>query len=148
MKNDVGTFMVGVGGIIECTQDGTILLMKRSDHREFLAGVWEFLFGRVSQFETEIDGLKREVFEETGIKDLEIIKPIHTWHIFRGEKKKENELIGITYWMKTPNKDIVMSDEHSAYKWVTISEAKEILTHKDMLKELDTYMKEKGAHNA
>ena len=73
--------------------------------------------------------MKREVFEELGIKEVKILKVVRVWHIFRGTKKAENELIGITFHCRTQHYKIKISKEHSQYKWVTPKEALKLITN-------------------
>ena len=85
-----GKFMVAVAAILE-NHKNEILLIKRSSHLEF-PDSWEDIGGRLNQSESPEEGLRREIFEETGIEDIEIIKPLTMFHVFRhNEKKAENE---------------------------------------------------------
>ena len=49
---------------------------------------WEDIGGRLGPSESPEEGLRREIFEETGIKDIEIIKPLTMFHVFRHNEKK------------------------------------------------------------
>lgn len=73
---------------------GEILFIYRNDK-------WDLPKGKVEGKETIERTATREVEEETGVKDLEIIKPLNTtYHIFKRNGKHK---IKITYWfeMKT-----------------------------------------------
>lgn len=148
-KNDIGRFMVGVGAVIECTQDNTILIVKRSVNQDFQGGVWELVYGRVSQFEGPTDGLKREHREEVGFDSFTIVRPLRTWHIFRGEETVENELIGITYWCQVEQKpSIKLNDEHTEYAWVTPERALELMSVDGIKEDVRTYIKVKKEDHA
>jgi len=85
-----GKFMVAVAAILENQKD-EILLIKRSSHMEY-PDCWEDIGGRLNPSESPEEGLRREIFEETGIKDIEIVKPLTMFHVFRkNEEKAENE---------------------------------------------------------
>jgi 8-oxo-dGTP diphosphatase len=128
-QNPVGRFMVAVGAVIEHTPTGKILVIQRSADQDWHGGEWEIDYGRIDQFEDPIDGLKRELKEETGLTDLTIGSILSVWHILRGtEKLPENDLIGITYACSTNSDQILLSSEHSAYKWVTPEEALGLVT--------------------
>ncbi|MDP2951105.1 MAG: NUDIX domain-containing protein [bacterium] len=143
MKNEkIGKFMVAVGAIIEHTQSKEILLLQRAPKADFMPGVWEDITGRLNQFEDPETGLKREIFEETRLKNIKIIKPIKIFHIFRGDRKSTNELLGIIYWVKTQTKKIILSEEHSNYKWLKPKQALKIVTHPAIKKEILTFLKE------
>lgn len=136
--------MVAAGAVLEYEKDGTILIQRRAPYGDgFLAGQWELVYGRIAQHEDPLDGLKRELFEETGQKSVTIIRPLRTWHIYRGEKKEENEVIGITFWCKTKTKKVVLSSEHNAYAWVSPQTALKRITFPGVRKEIRAYMKAK-----
>jgi 8-oxo-dGTP pyrophosphatase MutT (NUDIX family) len=137
-----GKFMVAVAAILENHKD-EILLIKRSSHMEY-PDCWEDIGGRLEQSETPEDGLRREIFEETGIEDIEIVKPLTMFHVFRkNEKKAENELIGISYWCKTKTSKVKLSDEHTDYKWVAPEEALKLTGHPALKRYLKIHMQEK-----
>jgi len=127
-ENPVGRFMVASGAVIEQSNTGKILLIQRSSKLDWHPNEWEIMYGRIDQFEDTEMGLKREVREETGINDLELIDVLTVWHIFRGTAETaENELIGVTYHCRTNQTQPNLSDEHQAYKWVSPEEALELV---------------------
>lgn len=138
-KNPVGRFMVAVGAIIELQNTGKILILKRSVNLDWHAGEWEIHYGRIAQFEGLENSLEREVQEETGIIDIEIVKPLTVWHIFRGSKKAENELIGITYHCRTKTEKVKLSNEHSEYRWVTPATALKLIKIEGIRKDVENY---------
>jgi 8-oxo-dGTP diphosphatase len=146
MANQVGRFLVATGAIIENTSTGKVLLLKRSDEKDFSAGIWEYVTGRLHQFEEPELGLRREVMEEAGI-EIEIVKPISVFHIFRGEKTAENELVGIMYWCKTDSGEVKLSEEHSDSRWVTTDEALELISKPSMQADIKAFIGERGRNN-
>lgn len=127
-ENPVGRFMVAIGAIVENESTGKILLLKRSDSLDWHPGDWEIHYGRIAQFESPEEGLKREVLEETGLQNLTIKKLLSAKHIYRGEKKAENDLIILTYYCTTSQDDVKISHEHSEYMWFDPYEAKDKVT--------------------
>ncbi len=113
----IGHFMVAVGAIIELGTTGTFLVMKRQD--EFNHGLWEVVYGRLDQHEDFMTGLKREVQEETGITQLEVLGHFSHWHVYRGKKTAENEVLGVSFACRTNQEEVKISSEHSEYAWVT-----------------------------
>jgi 8-oxo-dGTP diphosphatase len=142
MKNQIGKFLVATGAIIENSSTGKILLLKRSGKKDYSPGIWEYTTGRLHQFEEPEDGLKREIREETGL-EVEIIKPISIFHIFRGEKTAENELVGIMFWCRTDGEKVKVSEEHTGYTWVAAEEALKIMEKPGMKRDIQAFIKER-----
>jgi 8-oxo-dGTP diphosphatase len=134
-----GRFMVAVGAMIEHVNTGRVLLMKRSAHVPFLPGVWEDIGGRLKQFEEPEEALWREVREETGL-EIEIIRPISVFHLFHGERNAGNELIIITYWCRSPSDHVVLSPEHSEYRWLPPEEALRLAEHEGVRKDCAAFL--------
>ncbi|MGD9129097.1 MAG: NUDIX domain-containing protein [Candidatus Woesebacteria bacterium] len=137
----IGHFMVAAGAIIKNSNTNKILVLKRKD-TDHLKNKWEFMYGRIDQFEELEDGLKREVFEETGIKDLKINKLMRIWHIYRGEKRASNEIYGFTFICETNTNQIKLSREHCEYRWVDPEEAFELIDTIGIKKDLELYFKD------
>ena len=95
-KHEPGRFLVGQGAIIEHRATGKILITHRSPKKDYMADVWDYPSGRLNQSEDTIEGIKREAKEETGL-DIEVVKPVRVTRFFRGEEKKENDLVFIAY---------------------------------------------------
>ena len=53
-----------MGAIIENTETGKILLLKRGIEKDFSPEIWEYVTGRLNQFEEPLEGLRREIMEE------------------------------------------------------------------------------------
>lgn len=139
-----GKFNIAVGAIVECRLDGSILLLKRSSQADFAPGIWEVITGRLHQFELPEDGVCREVKEECGL-DVEVIKPLRVFHIFRGEEIADNELVGIIYWCQTDSKAVNLSEEHEDYKWLSPPEAQELAEHPGVRGDIRAFIKERSA---
>jgi 8-oxo-dGTP diphosphatase len=137
-----GRFLVGVAAVIEHKGSGNVLILKKTDDSEFAPGIWEISTGLLKQFETPEAGLIREVKEETGLS-VEIVKPLRSFHAYRGQKTAEAEMVGFTYWCKTNSKRIKISREHSDYRWIEPKKAKEFLKHKGMLEDMAAFLGEK-----
>jgi 8-oxo-dGTP diphosphatase len=136
-----GRFMVAVGAMIEHDSSGKILLLKRAETADYLPGIWEDMGGRIKQFEEPEDALRREVREESGL-EIEILKPIAVFHDYRGERTAENELLIITYWCKARSDQVVLSEEHTAYQWVSPEEALELAEHIGVRRDIQAWIDE------
>lgn len=143
LTSQEGLFYIGIGAIIEHNLNGKILLLRRCSEAEFAPNIWDDVGGRMRDLELPEETLKREIFEETGIEKLEILKPIDVSHYYRGEKKPENQMVVITYWCKTPSMDIKLSPEHDKYKWVSPEDAFSLLTDTNLKRNVKRFIEEK-----
>ena len=91
-----------------------------NDNNEFLllqfwenhSNKWHFPGGRLEHNDESVEGLKREVKEETNL-DIFDIKPFFT-KVF----DKKSPKYGVFFTAKTKNQsEIKISDEHQAYRW-------------------------------
>lgn len=133
----IGHFMVAVGAVIELANSGKFLLLKRSD--EFHKNAWEFVYGRIDQGENLETALRREVREETGIDELEVIDQFSTWHMYRGDQTSENEVIGISFYCRTNTAEPKLSSEHSQFKWATLEEASKLVSVEGIVEDLNKF---------
>jgi len=140
-KNPVGRFMVAAGAIIELNDSGKILILQQSSKLDWQPSEWEIPYGRLDQFEDAETGLRREMKEELGIRSIEIVKVIRVWHIFRGSKKADNELIGITYHCRTKTEKMHLSDEHEEYQWVAPEEALTLVKVKGIRRDIEQFIR-------
>ncbi len=131
--------MVVAGALIIHEATGKILLLRRAS--DFNGGQWEIVYGRKKPLENFTDGLKREVFEETGIDDLEIGSPLRLWQLFRGEANAENEMIGTTFYCTTGQDEIRLAKEHSEYRWATLEEAMELVKVDGIREDIASFMR-------
>lgn len=125
-----GRFLAGIGAVIQ-RNDGRFLILRRSSEKDFAAGVWECVTGRLEQGEGYVDALTREVFEETGLS-VTVDRILDTTHFYRGERTADNELIGVLYLCTTPEPYAFKpSYEHTEHRWVTTEEAMALLEGDD-----------------
>lgn len=97
------------------------LIVKRSENDDLYPGAWEFPGGHLEDSETLKDGLKRELFEEIGFDSD--FHPIIT-HYYDEVKNKNGELIhdleiDFIINVDKDSVNVLLSDEHCDYKWVT-----------------------------
>lgn len=113
---------VSSGAVVQ-HEDGSILLLH------YIGGHWDFIKGKIDPGEDELQTLHREAEEETGIKDLKLIdgfrKEIDYWFHMKGQNIHK---VVIFRAAKTKTKQIVLSDEHQGYEWVSFDEAMKRLT--------------------
>lgn len=113
-----------------------LLLIKRRKKDVHYPDIWEIPGGRLDSGENPFIGLKREAKEETNL-DIEILNPLGVAHFMRDDGQKIT-LIG--FLCKNLTDDVILSEEHTEYKWVAIEGAENYI-HKKFYYLLDSYKK-------
>lgn len=127
MTSEVGRFSAGIGALIYDEDSDAFLILKRSPEKDFAAGAWECVTGRVDQGEGFEEALYREVREELGI-EVRPLFMVGTTHFYRGVERPEYELVGVVYCCVTVEREkLRLSQEHTAYRWVSATEARQAL---------------------
>ncbi len=106
---------------------------------------WDFPKGHIERGEKEIETVKREVKEETGLEDIKFIEGFKKWvkYFFRFQGKTVFKIV-IFYLVETKNKNVKISSEHIGYKWLPYEEALEQLLFKnakEILEEANNFLK-------
>ena len=128
-------------------------IFKRKD-----MSVWQWIAGGAEDFDVNIlESAKRELEEETKIKDvqiqqLELTCKIPVVNIVKDFIWGEDVFYSEEYafYANINNKKIQLSNEHTEYKWVDYNEAKSLLkydSNKSALWELDTKLKRESDKN-
>jgi len=124
---------------------GAILfsLGENSHKTEYLllhnaSGHWEFPKGNFEVGEDGFETARREIYEETGIMDIEFVKDFESkieYYFKRSDKLVHKRVI--FYMARTNTRKVILSSEHDAYAWKEYNEAINQLTYenaKDLLK--------------
>lgn len=117
------------GGVVE--RDNKIVVVSQ------LGVSWSLPKGHVDEGENIIDTAKREIYEETGIKNLEFVKDLGSYKRCSRVYTKDNgdeeclEMKTITlFHFKTDQKNLCPIDSHNPEaKWVEKDKVNEVLTH-------------------
>jgi 8-oxo-dGTP diphosphatase len=102
--------------------EGKYLLLKRSDYMPFNANKWEFAGGKLDYGENIHDVLAREVEEETKLKITYNKYPTYVFYDMC-EDYKDIPRILMFFRSKVSSGSIVLSSEHTEYKWLDIDDA-------------------------
>jgi 8-oxo-dGTP pyrophosphatase MutT (NUDIX family) len=120
------------GGIV-LNPEGKIALVEQHGN------TWSYPKGGIEEGESELDAAKREIEEEAGISDLTLVRELGTYERYSIAKDGVSELtshglreriIFLFSTMQTvPAKGSDPTHEITQVRFVTIDEAKELLTH-------------------
>ncbi len=128
---------------------GAVIFRKETDVTEYLllhyqSGHWDFPKGHIEKEEKEVDTVKREVEEETGLKDLKIIEDLKEQIKYFFKLKGQSIFKTVIFYLaETKTKEVKISWEHIGYKWLPYEEAIEQLTFKnakDVLKKAHNFL--------
>lgn len=109
-----------------------VLIALRSADDDFLPGHWEQVGGSLDTGEDPVDGLKREVKEETGLS-IEVIKPYYVYHYI---DEADDSVVEIAFICKVMgSNEVSLSPEHQEYKWITADQTDSVLAMTDMVRE-------------
>ena len=114
---------------------------------------WDFPKGHIERGEKEIETVKREVKEETGLEDIKFVEGFKEWvkYFFRFQGKTVFKIVTF-YLVETPYqnkfgtgqaKEVKISEEHIGYKWLPYEEALNQLKFKNakrILKKANDYL--------
>jgi 8-oxo-dGTP diphosphatase len=108
---------VGVKAAIK--NANTVLLLQRRGYDD-LDTTWDIPGGRINPQESLLDGLKRELFEEIGVKIDETPELVDAQDIF--VESKDLHVVRLTYLISKSIDPITLSDEHSDYRHVSLDQ--------------------------
>ena len=134
---------------------GAILFsLNENSHRtEYLllhhtSGHWDFPKGNIESGEDDLDTARREIYEETGISDIEFVKGFVSkieYYFRRSEKLVHKQVI--FYMARTNTRKTILSSEHDGYAWTGYDKAINQLTYKgakDLLKKAKKFLAQNG----
>ena len=108
---------------------------------------WDLPKGHIEKGESEIDTVKREVKEETGIEEIKIIEGFKETIKYFFKFKGKNILKFVTFYLaQTCQKEVKISFEHIGFCWLPFEKALEKLTFnnsKEILKKAHNFLLKK-----
>lgn len=119
---------------------GAVIFRKEEKDIKYLLldygnNYWGLAKGHIEEGESEIETLKREAKEETGLDDLKILdgfrETVSYLYIAKGLEKEERKREGrkaivfkraVFYLAETLKKNIELSEEHINFKWLSFQD--------------------------
>jgi 8-oxo-dGTP pyrophosphatase MutT (NUDIX family) len=131
---------------------GAVIFRKNGEIKYLLlhyhAGHWGFVKGHIEPNESEKETVKRELEEETKITRAEFVENFRqkiNYHFKRDGKPIYKQ---VTFFLiKTDNRDVKLSYEHTGYNWLSYERAVRKLTFENarkVLKKAHFFLKTSG----
>lgn len=115
-----------------------VLLLYRTQYRH-----WEYSKGRIEKGETEKQAARRELREEVNIKKIILVPNFKVRIKYSFKAEGLTILRSVVYFLGYSGDRIRLSDEHSAYRWCTFSEARKRFRHrnyKNIIGKIEKYL--------
>lgn len=107
-----------VGAVIMNENNEVLILERKKD--DFMGGIDELPSGNLELGETILDGMLREVKEETNLDVKNILKYINSFDYVSGSGKKARQY---NFLVEVNSIENIMLTEHDSYKWQSIEDA-------------------------
>ena len=107
------------------TNEGFLFLLLKRAKTKMYEHIWQGVAGKIEKGEKSWETAKRELKEETGLKPNKIFIVDHVSKFYEQIDDRIN-LVPV-FGIEVNTQEVVLSDEHSEYKWVTINEALDLL---------------------
>jgi len=108
---------VGAKGLIS-NADGKVLVVQEAAdayHEGTNPGKWDVVGGRIDEGEKLLDGLRREIKEESGL-DVAIGSIIGATETFPTINGVAHHIIRVYYACSTDKTEVVLSEDHDQYQ--------------------------------
>lgn len=117
MTEELLNATVSIRGVLLTGRGETLVVKRRSD------GEWELPGGRLGPDEDVVPGLQRELLEETAL-EVAVEDTVHanTWR-----NDDDAGRMAVYYRCQTTDRDVELSEEHDAFRWVPYSRAMSLL---------------------
>ena len=138
MKKNILPLRTGVG-VVGLNKKNQVFVGKRKDNPK---KHWQMPQGGVDQGETYLDAMKRELSEETSIKNIEILKEVNGWteyelpdyllgKIWKGKYRGQKQKWFIVRFLGT-DKEINLKTNHPEFidwKWIETQDLPSVIVH-------------------
>ncbi|MBS3944334.1 MAG: NUDIX pyrophosphatase [Melioribacter sp.] len=117
-------------------KDLEFLLLKRADYERY-PDIWQMVTGSVNENEKAFTAALREIKEETGLvpEKFWIVPNVNS---FYSPERDIVIMIPVFAAQVSENSEVIISSEHSEFKWVSKDEAKKLLAWNGQRTSVDT----------
>jgi len=121
--------IVSAGGVVYRTMGDNVFFVLVGRRR---GNYWCLPKGRVEENETEVEAAKREVFEETGIGEVEVGEKIGTicYAFYRRSAETSYQKLVHFYLMKAKSSNLNVGTEFDRAMWFPARDALNMVTHR------------------
>ncbi len=128
---------------------GFVIFKEKDKERFYLLlhypeGHWDFPKGHIEKGEDLLETAKRELKEETGIENVEVISGFQKTIRYFFKRGKETVLKFVTFFLaKALDSKVKLSFEHQGFKWLKFEEALNLLTFdnaKEVLRSAEEFL--------
>jgi len=129
-------------GVVALHKKGRVCLYLLVQH---VKGHWAFPKGRPQRGEAEKETARRELAEETGLRDVEILGGVsftESYRFTRSGQRVEKSVKYFLAFVKEPDVQIGR-DEIQDFRWVRYEEAQTLITFdeaRDLLSQIEKYL--------
>jgi dihydroneopterin triphosphate diphosphatase len=123
----------------ETKNDLEFLLLKRSG-KVIYPGLWQMVNGKIKEGEKAYQTAVREIKEETGLTPLKfwVVPNVNSFY-----SQDDNSIMMLPVFAAqvSESSPIILSDEHSDYKWADQDSAKKLLAWEGQRRSIDLIVK-------
>lgn len=132
---------------------GAVVFKRQKDGIKYLllhyeAGHWDFPKGAQEKSEKEEQTAAREIMEETGIKDIELVDGFRETISYYYTRNNETIFKEVVFFLGESATDkITLSNEHIGYAWMGYNHAEKKLTFdnaKELLRKANQFLCKQG----
>ncbi|MDA8596787.1 NUDIX domain-containing protein [Candidatus Pacebacteria bacterium] len=114
---------VGAKGIIARSDRKVLILRESGDAYDegTEEGRWDVVGGRIDVGEKLIEGLRREIKEESGLH-IDVVNVIGATETFPIIKDVQHQIVRVYYACRTDSDSVMLSPDHDKYDWIDPNE--------------------------
>ena len=107
------------------TENGLRFLILKRSKTKLYEHLWQGVAGKIEAGETASQAAIRELDEETGLSPKHMFIADHVSQFYEAHRDRVN-LVPV-FGIEVDSEEVILSEEHCEFKWVTFEEAKKHL---------------------